>query len=295
MLDEYCEEQGLACNIFFSEIKSGHLSHAYLIDENNYSRAFELIISFVVEIISIGVSEEEKKILAKRVHENNYPEFKIIEPEGMLIKKQQILDLQHDFALEAVEGNKRIYVIRDADKMRSETANSMLKFLEEPSNNIIAILMTNNYNGILPTIVSRCQIIKLANDNKNVQSDYLEMAVNFVKNVENNGIKVILDIQNILFQYISSKERDKLILFFDIVIDVYYDIMKIVINSQKLKYLDYYDVLRAIALKNSKESIIKKINYLVMAKDSIRYNVNNNLLVDSVIVNLGGMYEGSWS
>ena len=289
MLDNYLKDQELAYNIMINEINNNHLSHAYLIDENNYSHSFEFVMAFVVDILGYGKSNEEKDILSKRICENNYPEFKIIEPDGMLIKKQQILDLQKDFSLEAIEGNKRIYVIKDADKMRSETANSMLKFLEEPNSNIIAILMTNNYNGMLSTIISRCQIIKLANDNKEINEEYVDLAINFVENIEKYGVRTVINIQNILFDTISSKERDKLILFFDRVIDIYYDIMKIAIEAKNIKYQKYYDVLSWIALKNNRNVILNKINYLLMAKETIKYNVNNNLLVDSIIVSLGGM------
>ena len=45
--------------------------------------------------------------------------------------------------------------------MRLEASNSMLKFLEEPEDGIIAILMTNNINNVLSTIISRCKVIKL--------------------------------------------------------------------------------------------------------------------------------------
>ena len=288
MLDNYLEEQKIAYGILMNEIKNKKLSHAYLIDENNNVNAFDMIKAFVLEILGDGLEVNEKLILKKRIDDNNYPEFKIIEPDGMLIKKKQILDLQQDFSLSPVEGNKRIYVIRDADKMRSETANSMLKFLEEPNSDIIAILMTNNYNSMLSTIISRCQIIKLAINNKSEEED-IEIPMKFVESIENNGIKTLVDIQNLLFQNISNKERDNLILFFDKVIDIYYDIMKIEIKAKEIKYQKYYDVLEKFALKNEKENILKKINYLVMAKDMIKYNVNVNLLVDSVIVNLGGI------
>ena len=110
-----------------------------------------------------------------------------------------------------------------------------------------------------------------------------------IKKLNITVIRTVLKVQEILFQNINSKERDKLILFFDKVIDVYYDIMKIVIKAKEVKYPEYYDVLVKIALKNDQNTILKKINYLVMAKDSVKYNVNNNLLIDSVIVSLGGI------
>ena len=295
MLDDYRDKQSKAYNLMMNEIESKHLSHAYLIDENNYANSFDMVMAFVAKILTDGLNDFEKEILLKRIYENNYPELKIIEPDGMLIKKKQILDLQQEFSLEAIEGSKRIYIIRDADKMRSETANSMLKFLEEPSNNIIAILLTNNYSGMLSTIISRCQIIKMSNDNSNASEEYLDLAISFISEIEKSGIKVILRVQEILFDTISVKERDKLIIFFDKVIDLYYDIMKISLNDKKVKYKNYVDILSEIAFKNSRDIILKKINYLVLAKDAIKYNVNNNLLVDSVIVNLAGKYEGSWS
>ena len=295
MLDDYQKIQPLAYNIMKNEIQSGHLSHAYLIDENNYVNTYDMVLAFVVSILSLGLSEREVSILKKRIYENNYPELKIIEPDGMLIKKRQILDLQHDFSMSAVEGNKRIYIIRNADKMRSETANSMLKFLEEPNSSIIAILLTNNYNVMLSTIISRCQVIKMSNNNDYVDSEYLDLAINFVSEVENNGIKTILKVQELIFDNISVKDREKLLVFFDKIIDIYYDILKLCLGEKKIKYINYVDVLANIASENDQNKLLNKLNYLTMKKESIKYNVNNSLLFDSLIVNLGGNYEGSWS
>jgi DNA polymerase-3 subunit delta' len=50
-------------------------------------------------------------------------------------------------------------MIADADKMSVGAANSLLKFLEEPSADTVAILMTEQLQRILPTILSRCQVI----------------------------------------------------------------------------------------------------------------------------------------
>ncbi|MBR7042052.1 MAG: hypothetical protein IKI04_00980, partial [Bacilli bacterium] len=237
-----------------------------------------------------------KKILCKRIDDGNYPEIKIIEPDGMLIRKQQILELQQEFSMAAVEGNKRIYVIKDADKMRSETANSMLKFLEEPDNDIIAILMTNNFNNLLSTIISRCQVIRLNNDLEvnNIDQDNL-IVLNFIKCLENEGINTIMKEQELLFNTISTKERDKYIIFFDKMIDMYYDILKIFEGNKNIKFSTYYDELKGIADKNTKDNVLNKIDLLVKLKDRIRYNVNINLLIDTLIVNIGGKYENSWS
>ena len=177
MLTDYKDKQEKAYKIFSNAINNNYLSHAYLIDENNSSDSFDIVMSFVKEVLGKKIDDNEKSILFKRIDDGNYPEIKIIVPDGNIIKKQQIIDLQRDFSTKSIEGNKRIYIVRDADKMRSETANSMLKFLEEPDNDILAILMTNNYNAILPTIISRCQAIKLNNFDMDNSNDLLSNVV----------------------------------------------------------------------------------------------------------------------
>ena len=296
MLDDYKVKQPVAYNIMMGEIKNKHISHAYLIDENNNSEAFNIVMAFIKEVLTSDEPDEQSKILRERIDSGNYPEIRIIEPDGMLIKKQQILDLQQDFSRVAVEGSKRIYIIRDADKMRSETANSMLKFLEEPDNDIMAILMTNNFNNLLSTIVSRCQVIRLNNDGESIANDeFNEVALNFIKSIENNGIKTIMREQELLFDMISTKEREKYILFFDKIVDMYYDILKISGGINQIKYERFLDDFMVIAKKNSTEILLKKINIIMNLKDTIKYNVGINLLIDNLIVSIGGMYEGSWS
>ena len=290
MLDDYRDKQAMAYNLMINEIKKDHISHAYLIDENNYSESFDMVIAFIKEILGSKLDEESAKIICKRIDDGNYPEIKIIEPDGMLIKKQQILDLQQEFSRAAVEGSKRFYIIREADKMRSETANSMLKFLEEPDNDIMAILMTNSFNSLLPTIVSRCQVIRLNNDGNNPSDlEFEKIVLNFIMELEKNGLDVIMKEQELLFSHINIKERDKFISFFDKMIDMYYDILKILSGNQKITFNEYFKELKAIASKNDQAKILNKINILLELKDTIKNNVNINLLIDSLIVRVGGM------
>ena len=181
-----------------------YITDIFLIDENNNSKSFDMIISFVKEIFCLNKSNEEREILCKRIDDGNYSELKIIEPDGLLIKKQQILDLQKEFSLSSVEGNKRVYIIRNCEKMRPETANSMLKFLEEPESDITAILMTNNINNILSTIISRCQIIRIGNDVVvNEFNELDEIVLNFIDSIETIGKRSIMNTNELIFNKIS--------------------------------------------------------------------------------------------
>ncbi|MBQ8219332.1 MAG: hypothetical protein IJZ79_06220 [Bacilli bacterium] len=291
MLSSYKDKQGLAYSILSNEIKNNKISHAYLFDTNGYCDAYNMILSFVKEIFCINeeLSVDDKENICKRIDDGNYSELKIIKPDGMYIKKQQILDLQQDFSRTSVEGVKRIYVIVDADKMKNETTNSMLKFLEEPDNNIVAILMTNNYNNMLPTIISRCQVIKFNSDLVCIKNGFEEeIALNLIYEIEMCGISTVLKIKELWGNLVDNKDRDLVIRIFDVMINIYYDVIKINSGITDIDYDRYYDKLVYISNKNDRGKLLSKLNYLLEVKDVIKFNVNINLLIDSVIINLGG-------
>ena len=301
MLSDYKDKQPLAYNLFVNDIFNNCVTHAYLIDENNYSDSFKMVLSFVKSILCqnkyIDNSKCENCSLCRRIDDGNYPEIKIISADGMYIKKQQIIELQQEFSRSAIEGKKRIYIIRDCEKMRLEAANSMLKFLEEPEDDIIAILMTNNINNVLSTIISRCKVVKLVNASNEMYNDDSEelknLAFNFLFDLENKGIDFFVNARDMWFSVIGQKDRDKMIKVFDIMIDLYYDMMKIITGNNNINYLDISDKLEELVKLNKLDNILKKINILLEAKDSIKFNVNSNLLIDTVVVEIGGVIDGS--
>lgn len=300
MLSDYKDMQSLAYNLFVNDIKNNCVTHAYLIDENNYVDSYRMILSFVKAILCDNKFLDNSKCnecsLCKRIDDGNYPEVKVITADGMYIKKNQIIELQQEFSRSAVEGKKRIYIIRDCEKMRPEAANSMLKFLEEPEDDIVAILMTNNINNVLSTIISRCKVIKLNNisDEVSLKDEVLEkLAIDFVTSLENRGINTIIDVKDIWFSVVGTKERDKMVEVFDIMIDLYYDIMKVLSGSDNIKCFKWKERIYEFVKMNNLDKILKKINILMEAKDSIKFNVNSNLLLDSVIISIGGVTDDS--
>ncbi len=71
-----------------------------------------------------------------------------------------IRELKKEASFRLYEGRKKIFIIAEADQMRVEAANALLKLLEEPPQNLMLILATSNIYKILPTIKSRCQMIR---------------------------------------------------------------------------------------------------------------------------------------
>ncbi len=68
--------------------------------------------------------------------------------------------LCHDLSLRPHEGSRKIAVINDADTMNDEAANALLKTLEEPPERAVILLIAGNYDALLPTIRSRCQVVR---------------------------------------------------------------------------------------------------------------------------------------
>jgi len=77
------------------------------------------------------------------------------------IRIDQIRDLQHELALTPVEGRYRIAILCDFEAANAHAANALLKTLEEPPPQVILILTASQADVLLPTIVSRCQVLNL--------------------------------------------------------------------------------------------------------------------------------------
>lgn len=284
MLDNYKESQPLFYNLIRNSLKDEFLSHAYLIDENNNPDAFKMVLSFVKEIFYKNY-DYDKCIISQRIDDNNYPELTIIEPDGAFIKKEQLLKLQNDFSKMSLEGSVRVYIIRSADRMKKEAENSMLKFLEEPGPNVIAILMTNNVNNLLDTIISRCQFVKLNNDGDSVFNQELyDMAMKCIMYIESDYEKLLVDSKKIWYDIVKEREENYQLLGY--MIDIYKNILniKLCIDSN----LDYNKFAKIVE-NNSVLKLNEKIKILLNYYDNIRNNVHIPMFLDSMIIELVGV------
>ncbi len=92
----------------------------------------------------------------------NHPDFQIIRPAENSIGIEEIRALQKDMVYKPYESSRKIYIIDDAEMMTPEGANSLLKTLEEPPEYAVLILITAQKDSILPTLISRCQLIQFS-------------------------------------------------------------------------------------------------------------------------------------
>lgn len=83
------------------------------------------------------------------------------EIEGGVLKVENIRDLQHDLSLTPFESKYRIALLLRFEEANESTQNALLKTLEEPNSRVIILVTAENTEKLLPTIVSRCEVLRL--------------------------------------------------------------------------------------------------------------------------------------
>ncbi|MDD5282425.1 MAG: DNA polymerase III subunit delta' [Candidatus Omnitrophica bacterium] len=91
-----------------------------------------------------------------------HPDLCIIESDTSQIKIENIRSLQRQASFRPYEGVMKVFIIDDAHRLNPESANSLLKILEEPPADSLIILVTHKPQRIFKTILSRCRVIRFS-------------------------------------------------------------------------------------------------------------------------------------
>ena len=138
------------------------LSHAYLFHGPAGTGKMEKAKQFTKAIFCLAAVNGKacgQCLECRKMDNGNQLNLHYIVPDGQSIKIDQIRQLQRDLSYKNAVSQKEVYIIQHAEKMTIQAANSLLKFLEEPSSDMVAILITNNLQAILPTIRSRAMAV----------------------------------------------------------------------------------------------------------------------------------------
>lgn len=118
--------------------------------------------------------------LGNNLSPNNPDVFVINEQSGWTI--ELIRSLKKFSSKKPFNHQNKICLIYQAHNLNIESQNAILKTLEEPGENNYLILTTNKPSNLLPTIISRCHLIRLVDDNKDApKSKIIQITGNFLK------------------------------------------------------------------------------------------------------------------
>ncbi|HFU4450867.1 TPA: DNA polymerase III subunit delta' [Streptococcus suis] len=145
---------------FVTILEQGRLAHAYLFSGDFASYEMAIVLSqslFCQE--KVGVLPCQHCRTCRLIEAGEFSDVTLLAPQGNIIKTETVRELVKNFSQSGFESSKQVFIIRDAEKMHANAANSLLKVIEEPQSDIHIFLLTNQEEAVLPTVKSRTQII----------------------------------------------------------------------------------------------------------------------------------------
>jgi DNA polymerase-3 subunit delta' len=319
------QTQSIVYQTLVNAFTSNKINHAFLLSGLKGSPIKESAIYVAQSLVCENPHPLacEECLSCLRIANQSYADFIYIDGELGTIKKEEIENLQSSFAKSGVEAKGlKIYIINQLEKATPSATNSLLKFLEEPFEDVVGILTTQNQSQILETIVSRSQVLRI----KAYSKDYLvnellnsgieQEDVNILVN-KYSDINQILEVMNntdyptvkalaietftvlvnqpeqinfFAINQINPKISDKksVLLFLDLLETLITDVVKLKIG-ENIVFSNQNEILNQALTKRLN---YQKLNELIMlAQGSIGFNLNVGLLLDNLFYQI--RYEGN--
>jgi len=222
------------------------------------------------------------------------PQVQIIRGEGAsgLIRVDKIRQINENVNYSSINGEKRVIIIENCENFNLNSANALLKNLEEPKDDITYILTTNNPRAILATIRSRCAVYTLASPSKQEVLDYFRS-----RNADMQAAESLMTIygENI-GKIANALENEKRYAILQDAVTVF-ELMKkrdtyaasklcYAYNKRKDDFRLMLEDLRDICHRNLSEKSIQAINIVQKYSEILQMNVNLNLLIENFAVEI---------
>jgi len=327
--DQLEELQPTVLKMLKNSLLKHRVAHAYLFEgiRGTGKKEIALLITKALFCDSLieGFKPCETCHNCRRINSGNHPDVHKVEPDGLSIKKQQIQNLQEEFSKKGVESSRKVYMISDADKMSVSAANSLLKFLEEPNSQTNAFLLTEQPQQLLPTILSRCQILSfkplspVAMINQLIENGVNSMKAPLLAQLTNNpdeayelnvddwfaqAQKIVLKLYEVLKKspleamvtlqgdwFSHFKEKEQINLGLDLLLLIFKDLLYIQLDKQEqIVFKAESDRLRQYALETSGRRLSDQMSAILEAKRKLAANMNPQLMMEELVLNL---QEGS--
>ena len=310
------DKQKVVYQTFLNALNTGHLSHAYLLVGEQGTPLLESAIYLAKSLLCDEPMPLacEHCLTCLRIDDHNFADLIIVDGATKSVKKEDVQLIETRFKSSAIENKgKMIYIINHVENMTNEAINSLLKFLEEPHDNIYAFLTCENENKVLPTIISRSQTLHFRSLNKyemklaavklNVSKEDAELLCNFYNNEElilqktedkdyqfakkcmnetfvalSDNIDVALPILHTkVFSQIKSKEAARF--YLDMLTVAFQDLINLKLSNPIM--LDSYSTYLT-KLSNALQHIEQSLLEIMTCRGQIDMNININLLLDHI-------------
>lgn len=289
-------------------VKQRRVSHAYIFAGPRGVGKTQAAVSFAMALNCLDeVAPETGEACGKchnclRIANSNHPDVLVIEPDGKSIKIDQIRQTQKDIGFKAVDARYKLFIIREAEALTDQAANSLLKLLEEPGNNMASILLVENYQQLLPTIRSRAQLFSFqpqepfamleasVEDGAELIAGLRNIVLEWTEEIASRRYAAVHRVANQLNKDQELKDNIKLVL--DMLLLWYRDVLNIklgrvrIAESAELSYKEQFTELKKQSGQLSEEDLLLLLERIIEIKKRLDYNVNLQLLLEQMIFSL---------
>lgn len=306
-------------------VKSDMVSHAYILNGERGSGKKLLANLFARTLLCENSNEEPCNTCKSCIQaegENN-PDIIIVrheKPNSISIDeiREQV---NNDIFMKPYANKHKVYIIPEADKMTEQAQNAILKTIEEPPSYAVLILLTENVDALLPTIQSRCVMLKLRNIRDALVKQYLmnqlhvpEYQANIcaafaqgnigkaTKLAHSEHFNEIKDEAICLLKRINETEisdvtscvknitnyKIDIVDYLDVISIWYRDILiyKATRNIERVVFRDHIDTIEERVMKSSYEGIEVILNAIEIAKTRLKANVNFELVMELLLLTI---------
>jgi DNA polymerase-3 subunit delta' len=152
--------------VFRRSVRSGKTSHSYIFEGVPGCGRRKTALALIQALFCTSVDDDACGVCVscRKVSSGNHADIHIVEPlpDKRDISIDQLREIQRELHLRPYEATRKACIMEPAERMSVNAANSLLKTLEEPPGNAIIILLSENADMLLPTIRSRCQLIRFS-------------------------------------------------------------------------------------------------------------------------------------
>ena len=262
------------------------ISHAYLLEGDRSIDKLELAENFVKAILCGENAADSCECCpsCNKINHGNHEDVIYLCAEGNSIKDEAVEELQSRIKKKPYVGDRNIVILQNADTMTLRAQNRLLKTLEEPAPGTVLILLSENMENLVQTILSRCVIYRLNHYETMEYKNVLEGAI-IIADMLLDG-KAFYEISGQLSEYTASKETA--FEFLDALESWYRDLAIFEYDSeqQMLFHIERFEDIRKRSRLYPKNIIDKAVASIEEAKNDLNRNLNINYTIKNMILKM---------